>query len=211
MGSGEFIELYIETDSVVIGERPKGGIFRPCQSVIPSSTVEGALRHYFGLKVPAVGFFEKDTYEFDEFTYSVNDKFLNISKIPLTTCYLRPKKSYRKIGVRVYIPNNNTVFPKSELQGAEFQMGALKSKGFGMSKIIKIEVIKSEIKQGLLKAKLSEEEIKVFGIELVSPIYGYLFKPDKFSVGGIYRRALFPDSLVRAPEILLKEVTYYDE
>jgi len=209
----KLLELHLEIDSVIVGERFKGGTFRPCQTTIPSSTIEGALKHYFGVEIPAVGFFEENTYEFDEFTYSVRDKFLNVSKIPITTAYLKPKGVHRKIKAKVYIPYNNGVNLKDELKDAEFQLGALKSKGFGKSKIVKVEEIESEIKQGILKVKVFEEEAREFGIQMppISPVYGYLFKPDKFSIGGIYKRALFPGSLVKAPEILLREVTYYDE
>jgi len=207
----KLLELHLEIDSVIVGERFKGGTFRPCQTTIPSSTIEGALKHYFGVEVPAVGFFEENTYEFDEFTYSVRDKFLNVSKMPITTAYLKPKGIHRKIKAKVYIPYNSGVNLKDDLKGAEFQIGALKSKGFGKSKIIEVNKIESEIKQGFLKVKVFEGEAGEFGIEPISPVYGYLFKPDKFSIGGIYKRALFPGSLVKAPEVLLKEVTYYDE
>ena len=208
----KLFELQLEIyPAIIIGERFKGGIFRPCQTTIPSSAIEGALKHYFGVKVPAVGFFEENTYEFDEFTYSVRDKFLNISKMPITTAYLKPKNAHRKIKAKVYIPYNNRVNLKDELKSAEFQIGALKSKGFGKSKIVEVNEIESEIKQGILKVKVFEGEAEKFGIEPISPVYGYLFKPDKFSIGGIYKRALFPGSLVKAPEVLLREVTYYDE
>ncbi len=213
----KLLELHLEIGSVIIGERFKGGTFRPCQTTIPSSTIEGALRHYFGVEVPAVGYFAKDeknkgnTYEFDEFTYSVRDKFLNVSRMPITTVYLRPRGKNGKIEAKVYIPYDKGVSLKDELIGAEFQIGALKSKGFGKSKIIGVNEIESEIKQGILKVKVFEGEAGEFGIEPISPVYGYLFKPDKFSIGGIYKRALFPGSLVKAPEVLLKEVTYYDE
>jgi len=207
----KLLELHLEIGSVIIGERFKGGTFRPCQTTIPSSTIEGALRHYFGVEVPAVGFFEENTYEFDEFTYSVRDKFLNISKIPITTAYMKPKGIHKKIKAKVYIPYNSGVNLKDELKGAEFQIGALKSKGFGKSKIVEVNEIESEIKQGILKVKVFEGEAGEFGIEPLFPVYGYLFKPDKFSIGGVYEKALFPGSLVKAPEILLKEVTYYDE
>jgi len=209
----KLLELQLEVDSIIIGERFKGGTFRPCQTTIPSSTIEGALRHYFGVEVPAVGFFEENTYEFDEFAYSVRDKFLNISKIPITTAYMKPKGIHKKIKAKVYIPYNSGVNLKDELKGAEFQIGALKSKGFGKSKIVEVNEIESEIKQGILKVKVFEGEAGEFGIQMppISPVYGYLFKPDKFSIGGIYKRALFPGSLVKAPEVLLKEVTYYDE
>ena len=211
MNKLKLLELHLEIDSVIIGERFKGGIFRPCQDTIPSSTIEGALKHYFGVEVPAVGFFEENTYEFDEFTYSVKDKFLNLSKMPITTAYLRPKSALSRIKAKVYIPYSREVDLKDELKDTEFQLGALKSKGFGKSKIVEVEEIDSEIKQGILKVKVFEEEAGDFGIEPVSPFYGYLFKPDRFSIGGFYKRALFPGSLVKAPEVLLKEVTYYDE
>ena len=211
MNKLKLLELDLEIESVIIGERFKGGTFRPCQDTIPSSTIEGALKHYFGVEVPAVGFFEENTYEFDEFTYSVRDKFLNVSKMPITTAYLRPRGVYRKIKAKIYIPYSRGVGLKNELKDAEFQIGALKSKGFGKSKIVEVKEIESEIKQGILKVKVFEEEVGEFGIEPISPVYGYLFKPDKFSIGGIYKRALFPGSLVKAPEVLLREVTYYDE
>ncbi len=213
MNKIRLFELLLEIDSVIIGERFKGGTFRPCQTTIPSSTIEGALKHYFGVEVPAVGFFEEDTYEFEEFIYSVRDKFLNISKMPITTAYLKPKGIHRKIKAKVYIPYNSGVNLKDELKGVEFQIGALKSKGFGKSKIDEVNEIKSEIKQGILKVKVFEEEAEKFGIQMppISPVYGYLFKPDKFSIGGVYKRAMFPGSLVKAPEVLLREVAYYDE
>lgn len=211
MSSVKLIELHLEIDSLIIGERFKGGTFRPSQTTIPSSTIEGALKHNFGVEVPAVGFFEEDTYEFDEFTYSVRDKFLNVSKMPITTAYLKPKGVHRKIKAKVYIPYDRGVGLKDELKNAEFQMGALKSKGFGKSRIVRVEEIESEIKQGILKVKIFEEEAGEFGIEPIFPVFGYLFKPDKFSIGGVYKRALFPSSLVKAPNVLLEEVTYYDE
>lgn len=211
MNKIKLLELHLEIDSVIIGERIKGGTFRPCQDTIPSSTIEGALKHYFGVEAPAVGFFEENTYEFDEFTYSVRDKFLNVSKMPITTTYLRPKGVHRKIKAKIYIPHSRGVGLKNELKDAEFQLGALKSKGFGKSKIVKVRKIESEIKQGILKVKVFEEEAGEFEIEPISPVYGYLFKPDRFSIGGVYKKALFPGSLVKAPEVLLREVTYYDE
>ena len=205
----ELLELKLEIDSVIIGERVKGGIFRPCQDTIPSSTIEGALKHYLGVEIPAVGFFEENTYKFDEFTYSVKDKFLSISKMPIITMYLKPNNY--KIKAKVYIPLRKGDSLKDKLKNTEFQLGALKSKGFGKSKIVEVKEIESEIKQGILNVKVFEEEAEDFGIEVISPIYGFLFKPDSFSIGGTYKRALFPGSLVKAPKVLLKEVTYYDE
>ena len=211
MNEIKLLEIFLEIESIIIGERVKGGIFRPCQDTIPSSTIEGALKHYFGVEVPAVGFFEKDTCEFDEFTYSVKDKFLKISKMPIITAYMKAKNPYRKIKAKVYIPYDNGKKLINELKGAELRIGALKSKGFGRSKIVDMREVESEAKQGILNVKVFEEEAGAFGIESISPVYGYLFKPDSFSIGGVYKRALFPGSLVKGPEVLLKEVTYYDK
>ncbi len=210
MSSMKLFEVKLEIDSIIIGERFKGGVFRPCQDTIPSSTVEGSLRQCFGIEIYAVGFFEEGTYEFDEYTYSVKDKFLNISKMPIIAAYLKQKEGYRKMRARVYIPLGNEILI-DRLQDSEFKMGALKSKGFGKSKIVEVKEIESEIKQGTLKVKLFKEEASKFGIKEVSPVYGYLFRPDKFSIGGTYEKALFPGSIVKAPKVLLEEATYYDE
>lgn len=207
MNNINLLELTVEIDKIIIGERIKGGIFRPCQDTIPSSTIEGALKHCFGITVPAVGFFEKETYVFNEFTYSVRDKFLNISKMPIIAEYLQQKTEERKITAKIYLPADGP----HPSQGDKFQMGALKSKGFGKAEIKEIKRISQEIKQGLLKVKLFKDEAEQFGIREISPKFGYLFRPDKFSIGGSYQKALFLDSLIKAPELLLKEVTYYDE
>ncbi len=211
MNKLKLLEIHLEIDSIIIGERVKGGVFRPCQEIIPSSTIEGALKHYFGIKVPAVGIIEKQTYQKGEFTYSIKDKFLNISKMPIFTEYLRPKTKEGKIGASIYIPYNKGEELQNEMQDTGFQMGALKSKSFGKCKVENIETKEFEIKQGILAVKLFEDECKDFGIKVISPLYGYLFKPDTYYISGVYKRVLFPKSLVEAPEILLKRVTYYDE
>ena len=147
----------------------------------------------------------------DEFTYSVRDTLLGISKMPIIANCLAAKTKEEKIKAKVYVPHDKKENLQDGLLDTEFQMGALKSKGFGKCKVARIESKECEIKQGNLKVKLFESEIEEFGIELITPVYGYLFKPDEFSIGGVYRRALFPGSLANAPEVLLKEVMYYDK
>jgi len=214
MNKIKLLELSLEIYSIIIGERIKGGVYRPCQGTIPSSAIEGAIKHYFGIEIPAVGMFEKNSYKFDECVYSVRDRVFETSKLPIFTEYLKPKNR-DKIEAKIYIPLKKAEekgLNKEILEGSEFQMGALKSKGFGRTKIVKVEEIESEIKQGFLNVKLFEDEAEDFGIEIISPIYGYLFKP-KDLVSGVYKRALFPRSLVKAPDVLIKnmEGTYYDE
>jgi len=206
----KFIKLNLEINSIIIGERIKGGVFRPCQTTIPSSTIEGALKHYLGLDIKAVGYFVEDTYKIQELTYSVKDKMLQTAKMPIFANYLAPKD--KKILADIFIVKDNS-FSIDLFNGLTFRMGALKSKGFGKCKVAEIKEEEYQIVQGLLKVKLFENEAESFNITAISPIYGFLFRPDKYSIGGKYKRALFPDSLVKAPKILLKEKeeTYYDK
>ena len=204
----KFIKLTLEIDSVIIGERIKGGVFRPCQTTIPSSTIEGALKHNLGLDIKAVGYFVENTYKIQEFTYSIRDKMLQTAKMPIFADYLAPKD--KKILADIFVVKDNT-FSIDLFNGLIFRMGALKSKGFGNCKVVNSKDDESQKSQGLLKVKVFEDEAESFNITAISPVYGFLFRPDKYSIGGNYKRALFPDSLVNAPKILLKKETYYDE
>jgi len=203
-----FIKLNVEIDSVIIGERVKGGIYRPCLETIPSSTIRGAFKNCLGLEINGVGIFVKDTYQIKDFVYSVKDKFLETAKMPFVTEYLSPKGN-SKIKAEIYIVKNDEI--SSELfKGLEFYLGALKSKGFGKTKVIKPEEISPDIKQGFLNVRIYEDECDKFNITVLSPIYGYLFYPTDI-VSGIYKMALLENSLVKAPEIFLKEETFYDK
>lgn len=219
-----FIRILLEIDSIIIGERFKGGILRPCQTTIPSSTIAGAFRYYLGAEIKAAGIFIEGTYEKKEFAYSVRDKVLDISKMPIFSQYLAPyrddsielkeyeKCSEDKILANIYVvPEDN--LDDSALRNLSFQMGALKSKGFGKCKVVDISQNEYPVKQGLLNVKLYEDQCFAFGIRAIEPVYGYLFKPDNHSISGVYKRALFPGSLVNAPEPLLidQKETYYDE
>lgn len=211
MDSIELIELSLEIESVIIGERFKGGVFRPCLNILPSSTIKGALFHFFGINSPAVGFFIEDTYQFDEISYSIHDKALHSAKMPLFSSYLKPKYKSTKIQAQIYLPINEQSKKLREYKGESIQIGALKSKGFGKSKIIDIEEINSEIKQGNLKVSIFEDETEYYKINQISPIFGFLFKPDIFRINGEYIRALQPGSIVNAPSVIIKEETFYDE
>lgn len=206
----KFFRLELEIDSLIIGERMKGGVFRPCIDTIPSVTIEGALYNNFGLDLKAVGILDNNTYERTEFTYSITDRYTMVSKIPITTQYLKPKKD--KIRAYVYIPySEDKEDIINSLKGKEFMLGAMKSKGFGHCVIKDIDNIDSSIVQGELKVRVLEEEAEDFYIKVLAAYYGYLFKPDidKDRLTGKYVRALFEGSIVRAPDILIRKKTYY--
>ena len=210
--------MTVRIDRLVIGERFKGGLFRPCQVMIPSSSIEGAFSHKYGCSIHAFGTLVRETYCIKETIYSVQDRFLNMVKIPLTTSYLEAIDSRKKIAGIIYVVEIDGVYKQLIQQintkGTIFHLGALKSKGFGRCEIINIKQNCSfYTKQGWFNTKVFADECPVFGITPITPVYGYLFRPDQYHISGTHQKALFPGSLVRAPEIFLRgsEKTYYDE
>lgn len=202
------LKLDLDIDSIIIGERVKGGVYRPCLETIPSSTVRGVFRYHLGLDLKGVGFFDSKTYEVKDFTYSVKDKFFEVAKMPIITSCLYPVGK-EKIKAVIYLVNDCSL-DKNIFQNLTLTIGALKSKGFGKSKVVNVEEAEVEIKQGLLKGRVLESDSSLLGITIIAPVYGYLFYPQNF-VSGVYKRAIFEGSLVKAPSVFLKEVTFYDE
>jgi len=222
--NADLLQLSLQIEhGIIIGEQIKGGTFRPCLETIPASTIEGALFHHLNVQIPAVGVFESGSYERREFTYALRDRSLNISTLPVTTDYLAPRED-KYIRATIYLPyseNVRAIEPK--LQGMEFRMGAMRNKGFGLCRVHDITPVEAEraaIVQGFLNVKLFETDCSAFGVTALAPNYGYLFKltpnadyslEKSLPRDGVYQRALLQESLVKAPRILIKEETYYDE
>lgn len=204
----KLLKIDLEIDSIIIGERIKGGIYRPCLETIPSSTVQGAFKYALGIDVRGVGFFEAGTYEIRDFTYSVKDKYLGVAKVPFTSSCLYPSGK-EKIKAKIYLKENSSI-NKYKLQNLVFTLGALKSKGFGKTRVTKVEEVEVEIKQGVLNVRVIEDDASALGITAISPVYGYLFYSEN-PISGVYKRAFFEESLVKAPEVMLKEATFYNE
>lgn len=204
----KLLKLDLDVDSIIIGERVKGSIYRPCLETIPSSTVRGVFKYHLGLDLKGVGFFTSGTYEKKDFTYSIKDKLLEAAKMPFTASCLYPS-GREKIKAVIYLLKDDAV-DINILRNLTLTIGALKSKGFGKAKVVNVEEIEVKIKQGLLNVRVLVSEATAFGITILSPLYGYLFYP-KNIVSGVYKKALFEGSLVKAPEVFLKEATFYDE
>ncbi len=206
-----FFHFELETQAIAIGERIKGGVFRPCIETIPTSTLKGSFRDYFGLiDVLAIGFFREGRCKKDTFTYSPFDVFLGTSKLPISLEYLKPANGEEAIKADIYVVKNDSAESLIKITPTEISIGALKSKGFGRCELEYIEDIKPDLKIGYLKGRLLEEECSTFGItKVIKPCYGYLFYPTS-EVSGVYKRALFEGSIIEGPEILIKERYKYD-
>jgi len=206
-----FLHFELKTKALAIGERIKGGTFRPCIETIPTSTLKGSFRDHFGLEdVLAIGFLREGTYQKDIFTYAPFDAFLGTAKLPISLEYLKPAYDTKAVEADIYVVKNEAVKLLIKDAPTEISLGALKSKGFGRCELRYIGEIKPNLKVGYLKGRLLENECNVFGItKVIKPCYGYLFYPTS-EVSGVYKRALFEGSIIEGPEILIKEEYKYD-
>lgn len=205
------------TQAIAIGERVKRGVFRPCLETIPTSTIIGCLREHFGLEgAVAIGFFDSETYQKRLFTYAPFDSAIGTAKLPLTLEYLAPQKVGKEITAQVYVtatPEARSSFAKGEVHVVA--MGALRSKGFGRCQLQFVEEVQPGRKVGYLRGSLRETDAPAFGIaperDVVRPVYGYLFRPDSYHIGGRYERALTAGTILDGPDFLMDEEAYpYD-
>lgn len=216
-----FLKFRLYAQALHIGERIKGGTFRPCIETIPSSTLEGAFRHQFGIHdIKAIGFLSKDSYKKDVFTYAPFDKTLKTAKLPITAEFLIPNKErdIPKITGSIYILDENDKTKRlSEQEVLHISLGAFKSRGFGECTLKFMEKLESgEPKIGYLRGRLRETDVNAFGItRVIKRCSGYLFEPtidntrQAFPITGTYKPALFEGSIVKGPKFLLDDKKEY--
>ncbi|OGW04174.1 MAG: hypothetical protein A2Z59_05585 [Nitrospinae bacterium RIFCSPLOWO2_02_39_17] len=195
-----FIEFKLTSDALYLGERTKGNIFKPCVKTIPFSQISGALNAKFGLQnIKAVGYLAGNS-EFNKanyLIYSPQDRTSGISKLPLQVEFLT------NVLGKVFVAENNSVISFSDR--FEITMGGLRSKGFGVCILEKVQSFKrGEITKGVLNVRIPMDEKETFNIEIKKPIYGYLFKPVPNTFRGNYILSIFEGSEVVAPKFLLR-------
>lgn len=191
----EYLEYSLRSDALILGERIKGGIFRPSSKSLRWSTITMALRKWTGKEdLHAVGVL--DSYKSDYFIYSPMERVSKISKIPLQVEVLNNVKG------KVYIVKNNDLKLPNEFK---IFLGALLSKGFGECYLKygnKIENVK--IRKGLLNTRIPCEYMDLFSIKnVMKPVYGYLFESTS-DTDGVYIKSLFEGSEIAGPDFLLK-------
>ncbi|RLF10398.1 hypothetical protein DRO02_04745 [archaeon] len=208
---GQLYEYLLESPAMILGERFKGGVFRPSSKVLRYSQITGALRAELGVQdIHATGVIER--FNIDIFIYSPQDKIAGKSKVPLMAEVLT------NVRARVYIAS-----PMNLPREFVLHIGALATKGFGEShlklkQVIKVGDLKKSIGETskiLSKGRLPElatrlpfrEEIYkgVFGVtEIIKPIYCYMFHPTSPTTG-YYELSLKEGSVVIAPSILIRK------
>ena len=208
---GQLYEYLLESPAMILGERFKGGVFRPSSKVLRYSQITGALRAELGIQdIHAVGIIE--SFDIDFFVYSPQDKVAGRSKIPLMAEVLTDVRA------RVYIASPTDLPEKLFLR-----IGALATKGFGESHLKLVQVIEvSELRKSIgetsrilsegglpelaTRLPLREEVYKgVFGISrIIKPIYCYMLHPTSPTTG-YYELSLKEGSIVIAPSILIRK------
>jgi len=192
-----FIEYYFTSPAICLGERTKGGTFRPCCRTIRYSQITGALRRALGrddlhaaghlLDLPGAN-------RPAILTYAPRDRAQDLSRLPLQVEYLVNAEGL------VYVMGSGEPLPDS----LDFEMGGLLSKGLGRSRLKRQrEVEPHPPRPGTLNTRIPLDFQDLFGIaEVIMPRYGYLFRPEGLE-GGVYVLSLFEGSHVVAPEWLL--------
>jgi hypothetical protein len=185
-----------------MGERTKGGLFRPCAATIRYSQISGALRKKFGTdEIHAAGYLEEGNgwNKLDYLIYAPKDKTRAVSKIPLRIEFLT------NVHGKVYVLENKVTANLPEK--FDIFMGALVSKGFGLCKLSKRRIIEDKpVKLGALRTRIPLNRLDIFAIEernIRKPKYGYLFEPTS-PTSGVYVLSLFEGSEVVAPEFLIE-------
>lgn len=194
-----FLEYELTAPTLCIGERVKGGIFRPCDTrTIRYSTITGALRAYFPYPdLHATGYLEEEEgyNQVDYFVYSPQDRVAGISKVPITAQFLT------NVHGRIYVKEGNFELPKE----IHLAMGALKSRGFGQCRLQHLRTLDAQIVRGELRTRIPCDLQAEFDIRnVIKHVYGYLFRPTS-PTDGIYVLSLFEGSVVAGPYFLVKE------
>ncbi len=202
----------IKADRLLIGERIKMGLFRPCVRTIPCSTISGSLREASGLsKIYATGFLVNDpsrpgANHVERTIIAPRDSANDAVRAPVTVEFLSDVVAWvlvLRTGEMATHDRLTDALPKGR-----FVMGGMRSKGFGdctISLVREINAEDVEIREGCLRTRVYEDWCGRFDIRPIRERYGYLHRPDPvdpYGRNGAYHRALFERSLVAAPRLL---------
>lgn len=201
---GKF-EAYFET--LIIGERFKRGVYRPCIETIPSSTVAGFFRENLGIpNLTGVGLIDSGSYERKWIVVSLFDEALHGVSMPVETEYLAPRDG--EVRAHLYVSWDDSLNHLKTIKRLPVVMGAWRYKGFGRGVLSFVELYEPEIRPIELKTRLTEKAAKVLGVRRVlAPVYGYLFDSTGPATGR-WVRSLFEGSILEGPDFLGEAYRY---
>ena len=196
--SGRWYKYELRASALHIGDVFKGGIYKPTVDYLRATAITFCLRRKFG----------------DDEIFAFGREIEGVRKIMIRNPIDRATSAGRISGDRgpiqiEYIENARCeVYVNKDVGDlVEVLLGGFKSLGFGVSVLKKVDEVEDDkVIGGYLVTAIPEEWSDAFGIRRVeSPIYGYLFMPDKEDrLRGKYVKSLFPGSYIRGIKILLK-------
>jgi hypothetical protein len=198
-------EAFLE--SLIIGERFKREIYRPCLETIPSSTIAGFFRENLGLMdAMGVGIFQPGSYERRWTVGALTDKALQGASLPIETEYLAPVNGLIKASI--YLVWNGPESCLASVRDMSVVMGAWRYKGFGRGRLSFRMVFDPPIVPVTMKTRLTAKAAAALGVRrVIAPVFGYLFESTG-PLTGHWTRSLFEGSVVEGPEFLGERYIY---
>jgi hypothetical protein len=196
-----FLHYRLRADTLCLGERTRGGTFRPCASVFSYTTLAGALTEVLGSAgtIHAAARFLSPVVGSNReiLTFAPRDRVSGVSTIPLQVEYLVD------VVADLFILESDATrqLPKA----FSFSMGAMRSKGFGRCLAERIgEDPAGNPRQGRLCVRLPDlpEIRQAFRMNVPGNSdlkMGYLFNAS----AGTYIRSFFEGSAVTAYAMIL--------
>lgn len=204
MNGHTFLHYELTAETLCLGERLRGGLFRPCGRVFRYSSLVGALKAHFEISdsIHAIARFlpgAPDNNRMEILSFAPHDRGRSLSVVPLAIEYL--SNVYAEVFI---LKTDETVrWPRY----FSLSMGAMKSKGFGRCRFKFVDEVLCQIPiMGELCVRLPDVEgiRDAFGIRnVLTPVYGYLFSPTSH-ISGVYVKSLFEGSRLAGYDILFK-------
>jgi len=194
----KIIEYNLSVDRICLGERVKGGTYRPCSKVIPYTRVVGAFESNLGLSLHGIGII-KSIDNVNHLTIAPNDRGKDTVKLPIKVMYLEGVKG------NVYILNHENISEKLENR-ITLLMGGLRMRGFGkcfLDNKKEYELGMEDCGEGILNTRIPVSEAKTFDINVLKAKLGYLFVREDDETGQ-YVLSYFEGSRIQGPKFLFK-------
>lgn len=194
----KIIEYSLKADRLCLGERIKGGVYRPSAKTIPYSQIRGAIQRSLGFIVHAVGVI--DSFEaINHLTIGPKGRLTDTVRLPIKIMYLEGVKG------RIFIIDEDNLSRSLE-DSIVLHMGGAKMKGIGechLDNRRKYEIKEEDFVYGSLKARIPVDVAMLFGVTVLKERLGYLFAPEDEETGK-YVLSYFEGSKVKGPKFLIE-------
>jgi hypothetical protein len=193
----KIIEYSLKADLLCLGERIKGGVYRPSAKTIPYSQIRGAIQRNLGLIVHAVGVID-GLEAINHLTVGPKGRLTDTVRLPIKIMYLEGVKG------RIFM------IDEDNLSGLEdnvvLHMGGARTKGIGkcyLSNRKRYEVKEEDFAYGFLRTRIPIDVASWFGITVLKERLGYLFVPEDEETGK-YVLSYFEGSKIKGPKFLIE-------